>query len=165
MKIHCLYDELVDPKTLIDHPKNRNKHSKDQIERLADIIEYQGWRYAIKVSNLSKCITTGHGRKLAALLKKWDKVPVVYQDYDDEDQEYADVQADNAIASWAELSLGEINQDIGDLGPDFDVNMLGIKDFTLEPADKYDIEAGYGEKELDENIKTGNQCPSCGYVW
>ena len=134
-KIHCLYDELIDPKTLKYHPKNRNKHPKDQIERLAKILEYQGWRYPIKVSKLSGCVTSGHGRIAAAFLKKWTQVPVVFQEYENADQEYADVQSDNAIASWAELDLAGINLDVPDLGPDFDINMLGIKAFVIEPAD------------------------------
>lgn len=136
IKIHCLYDELVDPKTLKNHKDNRNKHPPEQIERLAKILEYQGWRYAIKVSKQTKSITSGHGRKLAAFDRGWKLVPVVYQDYESEEQEYADVQADNAIALWAELDLPGINSDIGSLGPDFDIDMLGIKNFTVDVADK-----------------------------
>lgn len=143
-KIHCLYDALVDPSKLKYHPKNRNKHSKEQIERLAKIIEYQGWRYAIKVSKNSGFVTSGHGRIAAAFLKKWKEVPVVYQDYESDEQEYADVQADNAIASWAELDLAGINVDLADLGPDFDIEFLGLKDFVIEPAEKL------SEKEKDE---------------
>lgn len=135
--IHCKYDALVDPKSLKFHPKNRNKHPKDQIDRLAKIIEYQGWRYAIKVSNLSGFVTSGHGRIAAAISKKWTKVPVVYQDYSDEDQEYADVQADNAIASWADLDLAGINSDIPDFDPSFDLDLLGIKNFELDPSEKF----------------------------
>lgn len=157
MQIHCKYDELVNPKTLLDHPKNRNKHSPEQIERLAKILEYQGWRYAIKLSNLSGFITTGHGRKLSALLKEWEKVPVVYQDYDSEDQEYADVQSDNAIASWADLDLAGINLDVPELGPDFDIDLLGIKDFVIEPADKYgDQDADAVPEQRPTDIKLGD---------
>jgi len=159
MKINCLHDELVDPKCLKPHPKNRNQHSDEQIARLAEILKYQGWRYPVKVSKRSGFVTSGHGRILSAKLNGWDKVPVNYQDYDSDEQEYADVQADNAIASWAELDFVGINADIGDLGPDFDINMLGIRNFSLEPADKY------AEKELDENISTEKECPSCGYKW
>lgn len=136
VKIHCLYDELVDPKTLKNHKDNRNKHPPEQIERLAKILDYQGWRYAIKVSKQTKSITSGHGRKLAALDRGWKLVPVVYQDYESQEQEYADVQADNAIALWAELDLPGINSDIGSLGPDFDIDLLGIKNFTVDVADK-----------------------------
>lgn len=148
MKIHCLYDELIDERTLKPHPKNRNMHSTPQIKRLAEILEYQGWRYPIKVSKRSGFITSGHGRLQAAIYNKWKEVPVNFQEYDSDEQEYADVQADNAIASWAELDLSGINADIGDLGPDFDLNMLGIKDFVLEPADKY------GDKDADEVPET-----------
>jgi DNA modification methylase len=136
LKIHCKFDELINPKDLKTHPKNRNFHPKEQIERLAKILEYQGFRYAIKVSKLSGFITSGHGRALAAIKMGLEKVPVVYQDYDDETMEYADVLADNAIASWAELDFSGINADIGELGPDFDIDLLGIENFTVDVAEK-----------------------------
>ncbi len=119
---------------LKQHPKNRNKHSKDQIDRLCKILEYQGWRYPIKVSNRSGFITSGHGRLMAARQMKLEKAPVSYQDYDSEEQEYADVQSDNAIAAWAELDLPGINLDLADLGPDFDIDLLGIEGFNLDPS-------------------------------
>lgn len=136
MKIHCLYDELINPEHLKRHPKNRNKHPKAQVARLGEIIEYQGWRHAITVSKRSGFITKGHGRLDAALQFKFVKVPVVYQDYESDEQEYADVVSDNSIASWAELDLAGINADVGDLGPDFNVDLLGIEGFTVDVADK-----------------------------
>lgn len=151
MKIHCLYDKLVSLKNLTPHPKNRNSHSKDQVERLAQILDYQGWRYPIKVSKKSGFITSGHGRLEAAKLKKWKEVPVNFQDYESDEQEYADVQSDNAIASWAELDLSGINSDLGELEPNFDINLLGIKDFVLEPADK--LEPGCDEDEVPEKVE------------
>lgn len=142
------------------HPKNRNKHPKDQIERLAKIIEYQGWRYPVKVSRQSGFVTSGHGRIEAAKLKGWDLVPVSYQDYESDEQEYADVQSDNAIASWAELDLSAINTDIVDLGPDFDIDMLGIKNFVLDLAaenaldDKQDKPEDTGKHFLEVELSS-----------
>ena len=136
MKIVCKYDELVNPKLLKPHPKNRNKHPKDQIERLAKILNYQGQRAPVVVSNLSKCIAKGHGTTLSAIELKAKEIAVVYQDFENEDQEYAFIQSDNAIAEWAELDLSGINFDLQDLGPDLDLDLLGLKDFVLEPADK-----------------------------
>lgn len=136
IQIHCKHDELVSPKKLKNHPKNRNKHGQDQIDRLADLYKYHGIRHPIIVSKLSGFIVAGHGRKLAAIRANIEAVPVVYQDFESTDAEYAFIQADNAIALWAELDLAGINQDIGDLGPDFDINMLGIQDFTIDVADK-----------------------------
>jgi DNA modification methylase len=155
MKIHCLYDQMMPLHELEPHPKNRNKHPKDQIERLAKILQYQGFRYPIKISSLSGKITSGHGRLEAAKLLGMAQVPVVMQDYDDEVQEYADVQADNAIAAWAELDLSGINVDIGELGP-FDLDMLGLKDFRVDVAEKDAIEDDVPQVPKEAKSKLGD---------
>lgn len=147
MKIHCLFDALIDPQLLKAHPKNRNSHPGEQIPKLAKIIDYQGWRHAIKVSKRSGFVTSGHGRIYAAIWNEWKTVPVVYQDYESEDQEYADVQADNAIALWAELNFEQINLDIPDLGI-ADIDLLGIKDFKVDASEK---------------VSSPKQCPNCGF--
>lgn len=149
MIVHCKHDELVNPKKLKDHPKNRNKHGSDQIERLAKLYEYHGVRHPIIVSKRSGFIVAGHGRKLAAIRAGVKEVPVVYQDFDSDEAEYAFIQADNAIALWADLDLSGINADLGDLGPDFDIDMLGIKNFKVDMNDK-----GKGKKQAI--------CPHCG---
>lgn len=142
--IKCAYDKLVPIKDLKPHPKNPNKHTKDQISRLAKIISYQGIRRPVRCSNQSGFITAGHG--LVEALKQLGQTdaPVNFQDYQDEDQEYADIVADNSIASWAELDLASINLEVPSLGPDFDIDLLGIKDFEIESADKY------ADKDADE---------------
>ena len=152
IKYHCKYDELVEPKKLVPHSHNRNKHPSDQLKRLAKILEYQGWRYAVKVSKQTGMVTTGHGRMEAAKILKC-AVPVVYQEYDDTEQEYADVQSDNAIASWAELDLSGVNEDLADLGP-FDIDLLGIENFTVEAADKYNDEKEDSVPDVPEEPKT-----------
>lgn len=159
MKIHCEHTRLVNVTDLKPHPKNRNKHSEDQIERLVKILNYQGWRYPIKVSNQSGFITSGHGRLMAALKMGLSEVPVSFQDYDNETMEYADVQADNAISSWSELDLSLINQEIGDLGPDFDIELLGIKNFVLDLS-----EHGFDPSDGTEPEKVHKTCPNCGEI-
>ena len=95
-------------------------------------------------------VTAGHGRIEAAKLNDWDTAPVNYQHYDNLDMEYADLIADNAIAEWAELSLTDINLDIGDLGPDLNIDMLGLKAFTVDRSEK------------PSQPKT---CPKCGNIF
>lgn len=136
MIVHCPHDALISVKELKPNPLNRNSHPKDQIDRLAKILEYQGWRYPIKVSKRSGLITSGHGRLEAAKLLKWKEVPVSFQDYESEEQEYADTISDNSIASWSELDLSGINSDLTNLGPDFDIDLLGIKDFCIDVSEK-----------------------------
>jgi hypothetical protein len=157
MNIHCKYDKLVDPSKLKNHPKNRNRHGQDQIERLAELYKYHGVRHPIIVSNLSKQIVAGHGRKLAAIRAGIKEFPVVYQDFDSAEAEYAFIQSDNAIAAWSELDLSGINNDLQDLGPDFDLNMLGILNFNM------DFEPSSEEDQGKLDTKSLKTCPECGH--
>lgn len=159
MKIRCAYDKLVPISELKPHPKNRNDHPQDQIVRLAKVLAYQGWRYPVKVSLLSGFVTSGHGRIEAAKKNGWLEVPVNFQEYESTDQEYADLIADNSVAAWSELDLSGINADLADLGPDFDIDLLGLKDFEIEMADKY------ADQDPDEIPEIKESFVKPGDVW
>lgn len=162
IKINCKYDELVNPINLKDHPKNRNKHGSDQIERLAELFKYQGIRHPIIVSKRSGLVVAGHGRKLSAIRAGISDVPVVYQDFDSDEQEYAFLQSDNAIALWADLDMSAINNDLADLGPDFDLDHLGIKNFTLD-LDRADFGPDMEDEVVsDDETSAVKVCPHCG---
>jgi len=164
VKIRCVFSELRPIAELKDrfHPKNRNEHPPEQIERLAKILQYQGARTPAKISNQSGKLTAGHGRVLAAELAGWTHYPVDFQDYESDEQEYADLQADNAIALWAKLDLSGINTDLGDLGPDFDLDLLGIKDFNLDPP-LSDVLPGEDKTPSEEKPAPEIVCPNCDY--
>jgi DNA modification methylase len=136
MKINCSYTELVEVHKLIPNPKNPNVHPQKQIDRLAEIISFQGQRHPVIVSLRSGFVVVGHGRLAAIKKLGWEKVAVDYQDFENEAQEYAFVVADNAISEWATLDLSLVNAELGDLGPDFNLDQLGIENFKLEPAEK-----------------------------
>lgn len=157
MKINCLFDELLDIGKIFPHPKNFNKHPENQIERLAKILDYQGWRYPIKISKRSGFITSGHGRLSAAIKNKWEKVPVNYQDYESEEQEIADLASDNAIAGWSDLDLALINSEMINLGPDFDVDLLGIEDFKIDLSEN---ESKISEELYSEKIEVPIYMPT-----
>jgi DNA modification methylase len=131
---------LVDPRELKPHPHNKKlrKHSKEAIERTALVLEYQGWRYPIIVSNQSGYINVGHKRQMAALLRGWEKVPVSYQDFESDEQEISNVISDNALNEWDAIDRAGVNDLVVDLGPDFNFDWLGLKDFTLDVADKFE---------------------------
>lgn len=131
--------------------KNRNKHPKEQIDRLAEIMKYQGFRNPLVVSSRSGMLVAGHGRLMAAKKIGMKEVPVIIQYFDSDEQEYAYHVSDNAIASWAELDLSGINFDVPDLGPEFDIDMLGIKDFVLEPSEL--LEPQCDEDEIPEKVE------------
>nr|DAW23091.1 MAG TPA: adenine specific DNA methyltransferase [Caudoviricetes sp.] len=113
--VFCAHDAIVDVAKLVPNPKNPNQHPDSQIQLLGRIIRQTGWRQPITVSKRSGFIVKGHGRLAAALLEGVKEVPVDYQNYTTEAEEYADLVADNRIAELAETDsklLADILADI-----------------------------------------------------
>lgn len=140
MEVKAKEISLVSINELIPHPKNPNKHPEEQINRLCKIIEYQGFRIPLTVQKGTNLIVAGHGRLEAAKKLGYEKVPVIYQEFDSDAQLYAHIVADNEISRWAKTDLSMVNTDMLDLGPEFDIEMLGIKDFVIEPLEKFKLD-------------------------
>lgn len=155
----CAYTEIVDIHKLVKNPKNPNQHPQDQIEMLAKIIDYQGQRSPIVVSNRSGFVIKGHGRLLALHRLGWTKAAVDYQDYENEAQEFADLIADNKIA---ELSIHDDRKMIEEIGKfdDLNLEMLGIKNLIFNDNE----DAGFDPSESDglPEEKSSKSCPHCG---
>lgn len=141
MEIKCSYSELISVGKLVAHPKNSNEHPKRQIELLAKILAFQGFRHPIVVSKLSNQIVAGHGRLAAAIHAGYTEVPVDYQDFENAAQELAFLESDNLIADLAMHNDDIMLQNIKDLDLDdgFDLELFGIfgmnKDF-LDPENQ-----------------------------
>ena len=134
--VYCSHDEIVDIMKVIPNPKNPNMHPERQIEILSQVIKAQGWRRPITVSRRSGFVVAGHGRLQAALMLKADKVPVDYQNYSNEAEEYADLVADNRIAE-----LSSINEDL----------LIDILN-EINDTDIDTILTGYEYHEIDDLI-------------
>jgi len=113
--VFCAHDEIVPIEKAIPNPKNPNQHNADQIARLAQIIEATGWRAPITISKRSGFIVKGHGRRLAAIERGWKNVPVDYQDYSSEAEEWADLIADNRLAELSTIDNTLLIDMIGDM--------------------------------------------------
>ena len=163
MEIKATEIKLVPLSEIKLNPKNRNKHPQNQIDRLAKIIKYQGFRRPGTISNRSGFLTAGEGRYLAAKQLGMTHMPVMFQDYKDEDQEFSDGIADNAVDKMAELDFAGINFDLKDLSPDFDLELLGIEKFTLDYSEKLILDET--EKEKDESKVTEHECPRCKFKY
>ena len=126
--VYCSHDEIVDIMKVIPNPKNPNMHPERQIEILSQVIKAQGWRKPITVSKRSGFVVAGHGRLQAALLLRAEQVPVDYQDYANEAEEYADLVADNRISELSTVNedlLIDILNEINDT--DIDVLLTGYE--------------------------------------
>jgi hypothetical protein len=173
----CAYSKLVPLHKLVPNPRNSNYHPDRQVELLSKIIDYQGQRNPIVVSNLSGFIVKGHARLLALQKLGWKKAAVDFQDYDNEAQEYADLEADNRIAELAEKQNDKLLENLSDLHMKaFDFELLGLDKFAfvdLEPdlkdlgsidgIDEDEDLSPVKEKTL-EDIQNKYACPNCGFT-
>jgi len=151
--VYCRYDEAVEIEKVTGHPRNPNKHGDEQIALLAKIIKASGWRNPICVSNRSGFVIKGHGRLMAARVLGVTHVPVEYQDYATEAEEYQDMIADNRIAELAERDM-EIIKDLLeelDTGAN-DMDLTGYTEAEIERLmTQYHVESGEGtEKQINE---------------
>lgn len=154
IKIEADKITLVEVKDIKLNKKNRNKHPREQIQRLAEIIRHQGFRIPVVVSKRSGVLIAGEGRFHAAVLLGMDKIPAIVQDFESEEQEWAFGISDNAIASWAELDFEGINFDLPEMEA-FDLDLLGIKGFTVNKSDKVKIDS-------QDKPKAQAKCETCG---
>ncbi len=139
IEVHCSFDEMVPAHDLKPNPRNPNKHPKKQLEVLRRVIEATGWRAPVTVSKRSGLIVRGHARYLVAVSLGCD-VPVDFQDYSSDEEELADLTADNRIAELAAIDddlLKDILRDLKEA--DFDVELTG---YDEEKISKILEEAG-----------------------
>ncbi len=153
--VYCSFDELVPLEEVTPNPENPNTHPTSQVNLLVKVIQGQGWRQPITVSNLSGLIVRGHARLMAAEQIGEEDVPVDFQDYNSEAEEFADLVADNRLAELAEIDrpmLKDLINDRIDTG-ELDLEMTGYFESEIE-----DLMTQYHIDDLEaEGEFTGNR--------
>lgn len=129
--VFCSHDELVPIEKVVPNPKNPNTHPQEQIELLGNIIRANGWRQPITVSKRSGFVVKGHGRLEAAHYLHCSVVPVDYQNYTSEAEEYADMVADNRIAELADMDNAALAKLIEEIGEEVPTELAGYTDEEL----------------------------------
>lgn len=152
--VFCSYDEIMPIGQLQPNPRNPNQHTEQQVKLLGEIIRSAGWRAPITVSKRSRLIVKGHGRRLAAIDARLAWVPVEYQEYATEAEEYADLLADNRIAELAEMDNDKLSEILKDLQEteNFDMDLTGFDEDAL--ADLIGEQLTSDEIEEDEVPET-----------
>ena len=170
--VYCAHDAIVDTVKLVPNPKNPNHHPDEQIQLLGRIIRQTGWRQPITVSNRSGFIVKGHGRLAAALLEGCKAVPVDYQNYSSEAEEYADLVADNRIAELAEID----QKMLADIFADIDMSEIPTELTGFSDDEVQDIMAGLADElagddgeddsdEVPEAPEPENVITQAGDLW
>ncbi len=167
VKIFCAFDKTVDVTKLVANPRNPNTHPAKQIELLAKIIMNQGWRAPITVSNRSGFIVRGHGRYSAAKLMQVDEVPVDFQDYASDAEEWADLIADNRISDLSRMDAGILKDLLIEIDTGaMDMDLTGFDVKSLEAmmtiaGDLKDVEFPKHGEDAADDVKMA-KCPKCG---
>lgn len=156
--VHCSHNKMLSVKELKQrfNSFNANEHPPEQVAELVEQFKFQGVRHPAILSLRTGKVIAGHGRVLAAEAAGMDDYPVDEQEFKNEAQEYAFLQADNAIQGWSVLNLDKIRTDLPNIEL-FDVKRLAIRNLeTPNFAPGTEDEQG----KLDE--KKPVTCPSCG---
>ena len=128
---------MVDVSSINPDPKNPNKHPPEQLVLLQKMILDKGFRDPIVVSKRSGLIVCGHARFEVAKELNMREIPVIYQDFETREAEYEHMQADNELGKLATTDLSMVNIEIQELGPDINVELMGFRDFVIEPLEKF----------------------------
>ena len=123
--------KLVPIEQIVPNPKNNNRHSIEQINAIAKLIKAHGFREPLTISNRSGFLNCGHARLEAATNLGMKEVPVIYQDFASEAEEYQHMTADNEIARWAELDYQNVYLSLEEI-EGIDTELLGIENFYIE---------------------------------
>ncbi len=153
VKVFCSYDELVDTNQLQPNPKSPNKHSDQQIRLLADIIKKTGWRASITVSRLSGLIVKGHCKLEAAKYGKFDKVPVEYQNFENEEEEIAALLADNKIAELAVID----DEKLKAIFEEYDFDDLSLTGYSQDEYESLLDIIGQADDIIDDEVEELNE--------
>lgn len=156
---------MVDVDGIVPHPKNNNRHSVDQIKRLEKLIKHNGFRVPLIVSNHSGFLIAGHGRLDAAKNIGLEQVPVIYQDFENEAEEYQFLTADNAIQAWSEIDMQSVYDFVDEVG-DFDVDTFGFnhKLFSRDPSSNVDPLTEWDESMPSIGDNTSNTEKAFGKI-
>ena len=150
--------EIWNVSDLVPYEANAKKHPKEQIEKLATSITKFGWTQPIVV-DADGVIIAGHGRRMAALHLKLEKVPVLVRRDLTKAQADALRLADNRVTSTdydqamiqdelkrlaAELASTEIS--LEDLGFD-------AKEITFTMADLGAMDSDFFVDDVSEAVE------------
>ena len=161
--IRCKYSRVVPIHEVRPNPLNPNQHPDPQVVLLAKAIAFQGWRSPLVVSNRSGMIVKGHARLSAARILDLPEVPIDEQDYETEEQEIADMIADNRLAELAEIHPAKLKDLIEHLDTGgIDLDLTGYDQNELENLMS---QIHPGDDLLDPDPTNSFKCPECGHEW
>jgi len=149
--------------SLIPNERNARIHTRESIDTLARQIEVNGWTNPILVAGRKNNILAGHRRRLAAIQRKMEFVPVIDLGHLTPKQRRAYIIWDNKSTidgDWDEdllaLELGELRDD------GFDLTLTGFDAGELSALfDEPDPPAPPPKRTTTKSV----ECPKCHHAF
>ena len=149
-------------KSLVPYARNARKHTRQQVQQIAESIKEFGWTVPVLIDTKGGIIA-GHGRVLAAELLGIESVPVIEITHLTPQQKRAYILADNKLAQNAGWDTALLAVELGDLkAQDYDLALTGFDAGELESLLGPDLTDGLTDPDdvpelLDEAItQTGD---------
>ena len=142
--------ELVPIGDLRPNPKNPNKHSEDQINRLMAALRLDRQTRPLLARKANRMLIAGHGVHTAARRLGWTEIAVLFLDVD---QHAADriMLADDRLAALSELD----DRRVADLMKEISEGDWLATGYSVEEANKLFEQSGVEDIEVFE-IETSN---------
>ena len=149
--------------SLVPNERNPRTHTREAVDELARQIEVNGWTNPILVAGKKNHILAGHRRRLAAIQRKMEFVPVIDLGHLNAKQRRAYIIWDNKSTidgDWDEellaLELGELRDD------GFDLSLTGFDAGELSAI--FDEPAPPPARPVRHTEKTV-ECPACHHAF
>jgi len=167
--VNDLQIEYLTLNTLKPYPRNARVHSRKQIRQIADSIHKFGFTNPLLIDD-HNMVLAGHGRREAAKLLKFERVPCVRLGGMTAEQKKAYVLTDNKLAlnaGWDEEILALELQSLLDVDLDFDI---GITGFSIAEIDNLieglsPEEAGDPEDDRLPDLQEAHVVSRPGDIW
>jgi ParB-like chromosome segregation protein Spo0J len=132
-------------KELKPYKKNAKKHSKEQVEQIANSIKEFGFTQPVIIDK-NNCVVAGHGRILGAKKAGLKQVPTVTLEELTEEQIKAYRLVDNKL-NESEWDFSLLDEELEDLIDDIDMDLFG---FDLEEEEEQ-------KKKVEFEVKKENK--------
>ena len=134
-------------KELKPYKKNAKKHSKEQVEQIANSIKEFGFTQPVIIDK-NNCVVAGHGRILGAKKAGLKQVPTVCLEDLTEEQIKAYRLVDNKLneSDW-DFSL--LDEELGVLSEDIDMGLFGFEFDEIEEEEQ--------KKKVEFEVKKENK--------
>ena len=143
------------------YEKNAKAHPAGQIDKIVNSIREFGFNVPLLI-DMVDAVIAGHGRLLAAQKLGLSEVPCIRMEHLNEQQIKAFRIADNKVGE-SDWEYDFLQNELADLDKGgFDIELTG---FSKSEIALLTGTSEIDEPEFDENIKTENKCPKCGYSW